>query len=84
MNRFLGTWKYAKKRIDYHYSLKGSTTEYIFWMVAQYDISGIVPMPFKSSVDFQEKHAVALLHPNQMGLPRGIFQMALTHGVVIY
>jgi len=53
-------------------------------MVAQYDISGIVPMPFKSSVDFQEKHAVALLHPNQMGLPRGIFQMALTHGVVIY
>jgi hypothetical protein len=25
--------------------------------------------PFKQSVDFQEKHAVATLHRNQMGLP---------------
>jgi hypothetical protein len=33
---------------------------------------------------FPKKTAVAPLHPNQMRLPRGIFQMALTHGVVIY
>jgi hypothetical protein len=52
--------------------------------VAQCDISAIVPKPFKPSVDFQENPAVAPLHPNQMRLPRGIFQMALTHGVVIY
>jgi len=53
-------------------------------MVAQCDISGIVPKPFKATADFRVNPAVAPLHPNQMRLPWGIFQMALTHGVVIY
>jgi hypothetical protein len=39
--------------------------------------------PFKQSVGFQEKHAVATLHRNQIRLPCGTYEFCLALGVLI-